>query len=98
MLQREDRLTVQEEEAIIDSQLAELNEAPEVKEQIAQVLSLAQPERQTNTTARQRTQRMICRIPPWIGWKNDSARISQYPRQLRRRSKGEIVRKWNLRR
>lgn len=35
---RERSETLQEEEAIIDSQLAELNETPEIKEQTAQVL------------------------------------------------------------
>ena len=39
MLQREeDRLTMEEEEALIVSQMSEPNETPEVKEQIAQVL------------------------------------------------------------
>ena len=38
MLQQEqDRLTVEEEEALIEAQMSELNDTPEVKEQIAQV-------------------------------------------------------------
>lgn len=39
MLQQEqDRLTVDEQEALIEAQMSELNDTPEVKEQIAQVL------------------------------------------------------------
>jgi len=36
--QEQDRLTVEGEEALIESQMSELNDTPEVKEQIAQAL------------------------------------------------------------
>ena len=45
MQEEEDKLTAEEEEALISAQLKEVNESPEVKEQIAQVLREAYRQR-----------------------------------------------------